>query len=103
MSQITTHRKSLFDISLRDIQLDKHMIVIREIEPAYNDSFAYYLCTIREIHNPESKDPVVCVWIKAMSFDDKRWYKSSSTLAWFRASKILRIDNNLQYELLPEP
>jgi hypothetical protein len=98
MEQLIIKRKSLFDISLRDIERDKMHIVIKESEPAYNGSFCYYYCIIRKIESPENIDPTLCVWIHAMSYDGIKWFKTGSTLSWFRSSKIERIDDNLQYE-----
>lgn len=98
MQQFSIKRKSLFDISLRDIEREKMHIVIKESEPAYNESFCWYYCIIRKIENPDSIDPTIAVWIHAMSYDGKKWYKTGSTLSWFMSSKIERIDDNLQYE-----
>ena len=40
---------------------------------------------------------VVCVWIHAMSYDEQKWYSIPHTLSWFDIRKVIRIEDNLEY------
>ena len=78
------------------VNIDKNLYVFCENDsPVYNNQPVYYYCKIETILNPQSDDPTCRVKIGSMSYDNKTWYKLDPLVtAWFRRSKIIRVNNN---------
>lgn len=83
-------------LSFPIVNMEKNLYVFCEDDnPVYNNHPVYYYCKIEKIVNPLSEDPTCRVKIGSMSYDNKKWFKLDPLVtAYFRRSKIIRVNNN---------